>query len=101
MFQGVSALARYGITNENLQLFKDDPASAMSRYFFQDQTMLEHICAKQGAGTYNIAGNYVLPHDFDESKMGVADYGDGKLMAGAENTPPELVYEDFIFTITI
>ncbi|MBR4175459.1 MAG: right-handed parallel beta-helix repeat-containing protein [Lachnospiraceae bacterium] len=100
MFQGVSALARYGVTPENEQLFKDDPSTAMARYFFQDQTMLEHICAKQGAGTYNIAANYVQPHEFDETKMGVKDYGEGKLMAGAENTPEELIYEDFIFTIT-
>ncbi len=100
MFQGVSALARYGVTKDNLQEFKDDPSKAMGRYFYQDQTMLEHSCAKLGAGTYNIAGNYVLPHEFDETKSGETAYGRGRLMAEAENTPDELVYEDFIFCIT-
>ena len=100
MFQGVSAIARYGVTNDNLQEFRDDPAGAMSRYFFQDQTMLDDSCVKLGAGTYNIAANCVQPHEFDESKMGPKDYGIGNLMAGAgDNTPSELVYEDFIFSI--
>ncbi len=99
MFQGVCALARYGVNPENLQLFKDNPSLAVEKYYVRDHAPLEHTCGDLGDGSYNIAGNYVKPHDFDPEKT-AKDYEKGTLMSGAEEaTPKELVQTDFVLSI--
>ena len=99
MFQGVCALARYGVTPDNLQLFKDNPSQAVEKYYVRDHFPLEHTCGHLGDGSYNIAGNYVKPHDFDENKL-AKDYEKGTLLSGAEDaTPGELVCTDFVLSI--
>ncbi len=101
MFLGVSALARHGVDRENLGLFETDPERAMKRYFFQDQSPLEHFCAQLGAGFYNIAEECTQVHTFDEKRFGVADYGEGKLISQAQGaTPASLMQRDFILEVT-
>lgn len=100
MAMGVCALGRYGVTAENYQEFRDDPSAAVGKYFKQELTPLEHICAELGDGAYNILGEYVEPHSFDPEKSGQKDYGTGALLERAAQTPEDLVQKEFILSVS-
>lgn len=111
MYLGVSALGRYGVTNDksaepgtddnNLEEFEKRPATAMENWFTQDQTPLEHFFGSWGGGTYNLVANYVPSHSFNAKKMGPSSYGVGALRDGTANSAKakKLEKSDFVMTV--
>lgn len=51
---GACAIARTGVDNDNMSLFKSDAASAMKKFFVTDQTPLDFSAAGLGSGNYNL-----------------------------------------------
>lgn|GEM_PF-3501276 len=95
MYLGVSALARYGVTKDNLAEFESTPSTAIKKYFTQDQTALEHFMAQYGGGIYNIINGYCAAHTFNERKK---TYPKGALRSGTI-VKSDYLFSDFIMKV--
>jgi len=98
MYLGLSALGRYGITNENLPVFEKTPSAAM-KWFSQDQTPLDHSCAPLGGGTYNIVHNYGPSHEYGVDVTKQKSFNKATNLKSGLIQTPDLEREDFIMTV--
>ena len=55
---GIGAQEKVGVTAENLAEFNASNTAVINEYFKSTTTTLESSCGANGAGTYNIIGNY-------------------------------------------
>jgi len=55
---GVGSQEKIGVTAENLAEFDANNTAVINEHFASTTTTLESSCGAQGAGTYNIVGNY-------------------------------------------
>ncbi len=98
MYLGLSALARYGVTQDNLSIFEKTPAAAM-KYFSQNQTPLDHSCAPLGGGTYNIVKNYGPAHEYGVDVTKLKSFNKVSNLKKGLTQTPDLEREDFIMTV--
>ncbi|MGN0426714.1 MAG: pectinesterase family protein [Agathobacter sp.] len=55
---GIGSQEKVGVTSENLAEFDASNTAVINEYFKSTTTTLESSCGANGAGTYNIIGNY-------------------------------------------
>lgn len=55
---GIGVQEKVGVTAENLARFEASETAVINQYFKSTTTTLESSCGVNGAGTYNIIGNY-------------------------------------------
>ena len=55
---GIGAQEKIGVTADNIELFKKNDTATINNQFKSTMYPLSTSCAKNGAGTYNIIGNY-------------------------------------------